>query len=155
MELGVAKQEVMGLTGDEAVAYAVKQVDPDIVAAYPITPQTIIVERFSEYVADGLVNTEFVPVESEHSALSTCVGAAAAGARAFTATASQGLALMWEILYIAASMRLPIVMAVVNRALSAPNNIHCHHSDTMGARDSGWIQLYCENSQEAYDTTIQ
>jgi len=155
MELGVAKQEVMGLTGDEAVAYAVKQVDPDIVAAYPITPQTIIVERFSEYVADGLVNTEFVPVESEHSALSTCVGAAAAGARAFTATASQGLALMWEILYIAASMRLPIVMAVVNRALSAPINIHCDHSDTMGARDSGWIQLYCENSQEAYDTTIQ
>ena len=151
----MAKQEVLGLTGDEAIAYAAKQVDPDVVSAYPITPQTIIVERFSEYVADGLVHTEFVPVESEHTALSACVGAAAAGARAFTATASQGLALMWEILYIAASLRLPIVMAVVNRALSAPINIHCDHSDTMGARDSGWIQLYCENSQEAYDTTIQ
>ena len=151
----VVKQEVLGLTGDEAVAYAVKQVEPHVVAAYPITPQTIIVERFSEFVADGLVRTEFVAVESEHSALSACVGAAATGARAFTATASQGLALMWEILYIASALRLPIVMAIVNRALSAPINIHCDHSDTMGARDSGWIQLYCENSQEAYDSTIQ
>jgi len=149
------KQKVLGLTGDEAIAYAIKQVDPDVVAAYPITPQTIIVERFSEYVHNGEVHTEFVSVESEHSALSACVGASATGVRAFTATASQGLALMWEILYIAASMRLPIVMAIVNRALSAPINIHCDHSDTMGARDSGWIQIYCENSQEAYDTTIQ
>ena len=153
--MAVLEQKVVGMTGDEAVAYAIKQVEPDIVAAYPITPQTIIVERFSEYVADGLVKTEFVAVESEHSALSACVGAAATGARAFTATAAQGLALMWEILYIASSLRLPIVMAIVNRALSAPINIHADHSDTMGARDSGWIQLYCENSQEAYDTCIQ
>jgi len=149
------KQIIMGLNGDEAVAYAIKQVDPDVVAAYPITPQTIIVERFSEYVADGEVHTEFVAVESEHSALSACVGAAAAGARAFTATAANGLALMWEILYIAASCRLPIVMAIVNRALSGPINIHPDHSDAMGARDSGWIQIFCENSQEAYDSIIQ
>jgi pyruvate ferredoxin oxidoreductase alpha subunit len=124
------------------------------VAAYPITPQTIIVERFSEYVADGEVDTEFVAVESEHSAMSSCVGAATAGARAFTATAANGLALMWEILYIASSYRLPIVMAVANRALSGPINIHNDHSDSMGARDSGWIQIYCENSQEVYDATI-
>ena len=153
--LEVFKGRVMALNGDEAVAWAVKQSNVDVVAAYPITPQTIIVEKFSEFVADGEVHTEFVPVESEHSALSACVGAAAAGARVFTATASQGLALMWEILYVASGLRLPIVMAVVNRALSAPINIHCDHSDTMGARDSGWIQLYVEDSQEAYDTTIQ
>jgi pyruvate ferredoxin oxidoreductase alpha subunit len=145
----------MGLNGDEAVAYATKQVNPDVVAAYPITPQTIIVERFSEYVADGEVDTEFVAVESEHSALSSCVGASAAGARAFTATAANGLALMWEILYIASSLRLPIVMALVNRALSGPINIHNDHSDGMGARDSGWIQIYCENAQEVYDASIQ
>ena len=151
----MVEQKRVGMTGDEAVAYAIKQVEPDVVAAYPITPQTIIVERFSEYVASGEVRTEFVAVESEHSALSACVGAAATGARAFTATASQGLALMWEILYIASSLRLPIVMAIVNRALSAPINIHCDHSDAMGARDSGWIQLFCENCQEAYDTIIQ
>jgi len=150
----MVKQKLMGLNGDEAVAYATKQVNPDVVAAYPITPQTIIVERFSEYVADGEVETEFVAVESEHSAMSSCVGAAAAGARAFTATAANGLALMWEILYIASSLRLPIVMAVVNRALSGPINIHNDHSDSMGARDSGWIQIYCENSQEVYDATI-
>ena len=149
------KQILMGMNGDEAVAYATKQVNPDVVAAYPITPQTIIVERFSEYVADGLVDTEFVAVESEHSALSSCVGAAAMGARAFTATAANGLALMWEITYIAASLRLPIVMAIVNRAMSAPINIHNDHSDSMGARDSGWIQIYCENSQEVYDACIE
>ncbi len=149
------KQILKALNGDEAVAYAVKQSLVDVVAAYPITPQTIIVEKFSEFVADGEVHTEFVPVESEHSAMSTVVGAAAAGARAFTATAANGLALMWEILYIAASLRLPIVMAVANRALSAPINIHCDHSDAMGMRDSGWIQLFVENSQEAYDTVIQ
>ncbi len=149
------KQILMGMNGDEAVAYATKQVNPDVVAAYPITPQTIIVERFSEYVADGLVDTEFVAVESEHSALSSCVGAAATGARAFTATAANGLALMWEITYIAASLRLPIVMAIVNRAMSAPINIHNDHSDSMGARDSGWIQIYCENSQEVYDACIE
>lgn len=151
----MSEQRLLGLNGDEAAAYAIKQVNPDVVAAYPITPQTIIVERFSEYVADGLVDTEFVAVESEHSAMSCCIGAAAAGARAFTATAANGLALMWEMLYIAASLRLPIVMAVVNRALSAPINIHNDHSDSMGARDSGWIQIYCENSQEVYDACIE
>ncbi len=149
------QQKVLALNGDEAVAYAVKQSLVDVVAAYPITPQTIIVERISEFVANGEIHTEFIPVESEHSAMSVCVGAAAAGARAFTATSSQGLALMVEIVYIAASLRLPIVMAVVNRALSAPINIHCDHSDAMLMRDSGWVQLFVENAQEAYDTTIQ
>ena len=148
-------QILMGLNGDEAVAYSTKQVNPDVVAAYPITPQTIIVERYSEYVADGEVDTEFVAVESEHSALSSCVGASAAGARAFTASAANGLALMWEITYIASSLRLPIVMAIANRALSGPINIHNDHSDSMGARDSGWIQIYCENSQEVYDASIE
>ena len=150
----VKNQKLMGLNGDEAVAYSTKQINPDVVAAYPITPQTIIVERFSEYVADGEVDTEFVAVESEHSALSTCVGASAAGARAFTATAANGLALMWEITYIASGMRLPIVMAVANRALSGPLNIHNDHGDSMGTRDSGWIQVYCENGQEVYDACI-
>jgi len=149
------RQVLMGINGDEAVAYATKQVNPDVLAAYPITPQTIIVERFSEYVADGLVDTEFVAVESEHSALSNCIGAAAAGARAFTASAANGLALMWEMTYIAASLRLPIVMAIVNRALPGPINIHNDHSDSMGARDCGWIQVYCENSQEVYDACIE
>jgi pyruvate ferredoxin oxidoreductase alpha subunit len=149
------KQIMMTVNGDEAVAYAVKQSLVDVVAAYPITPQTIIVEKFSEFVADGEVKTEFIPVESEHSAMSACVGAAAAGARAFTATSSQGLALMVEVLYIASALRLPIVMAVVNRALSAPINIHNDHSDAYLMRDSGWIQLFAENVQEAYDTTIQ
>ena len=151
----VANQKMMGLNGDEASAYATKQVDPDVVAAYPITPQTIIVEKYSEYVADGLVGSEFVAVESEHSALSACVGASAAGARAFTATAANGLALMWEILYIAAGLRQPIVMAVANRSLGGPINIHNDHSDAMGARDSGWIQLFCENSQEVYDMSVE
>ena len=151
----VANQKMMGLNGDEASAYATKQVDPDVVAAYPITPQTIIVEKYSEYVADGLVGSEFVAVESEHSALSACVGASAAGARAFTATAANGLALMWEILYIAAGLRQPIVMAVANRSLGGPINIHDDHSDAMGARDSGWIQLFCENSQEVYDMSVE
>ncbi len=146
---------VIGLTGDEAVAYAVKQCDVDVIAAYPITPQTIIVERISDFVANGEINAEYVCVESEHSALSACIGASAMGARVFTATASQGLALMHEILYIASSLRLPIVMAVVNRALSAPINIHGDHSDMMGSRDCGWIQIYTENAQEAYDITIQ
>ena len=146
--------DIMAVNGDTAVAYAWKQVNPDVVAAYPITPQTIIVEAFSEYVADGEVDTEFVCSESEHSAMTLCIGAAAAGARTATATASAGLALMWEMVYIAASMRMPIVMAVANRALSAPINIHCDHSDSMGARDSGWIQLYGENVQEAYDQSI-
>ncbi|MDZ7374011.1 MAG: pyruvate ferredoxin oxidoreductase [candidate division KSB1 bacterium] len=146
--------KVMALTGNEAVAEAMRQINPDVVAAYPITPQTELMHKFAEYHADGLVNTELVLVESEHSALSAVVGAAAAGARAMTATSANGLALMWEIVYITASLRLPVVMAVVNRALSGPINIHCDHSDAMGCRDSGWLQLYSENSQEAYDNTI-
>jgi pyruvate ferredoxin oxidoreductase alpha subunit len=145
----------MGLTGDEAIAYAAKQSNVDLVAAYPITPQTIIVEAFSEYVHNGEVNTEFVCVESEHSAMSACIGASLVGARVFTATSSQGLALMHEMLYIASGLRCPIVMGVVNRALSAPINIHGDHSDMMGSRDCGWIQIYAENPQEAYDWVIQ
>ena len=147
--------KVLAVTGNDAVAYAMKQISPDVVAAYPITPQTSLMEKFSEYVADGVVDTEMILAESEHSAMSACVGSCAAGARTMTATSSNGLALMWEVLYIAAGTRLPIVMPMVNRALSAPLNIHCDHSDAMGARDSGWVQLFCENAQEAYDTTIQ
>lgn len=149
------KQKIMGLNGDEAVAYALKQCNVDLVAAYPVTPQTIIVERFSEYVADGEVDTEFVSVESEHSAMSACIGGAAAGGRVFTATCSAGLALMHEVVYVAASHRLPIVMAIVSRALSGPINIHTDHSDSMAERDSSWIQLYAENVQEVYDSIIQ
>jgi pyruvate ferredoxin oxidoreductase alpha subunit len=148
------KQMLVGMNGDESSAYATKQVNPDVVAAYPITPQTIIVEKYSEYVADGEVDSEFVAVESEHSALSSCVGASAAGARAFTATAANGLALMWEITFIASGLRLPIVMAVANRSVGGPINIHNDHSDSMGARDSGWIQIHCENSQEVYDASL-
>ncbi|MBI5643203.1 MAG: pyruvate ferredoxin oxidoreductase [Deltaproteobacteria bacterium] len=144
-----------GLTGNSAVAYAMKQINPDVCAAYPITPSTAIIEDFSGYVADGAVDTELITVESEHSAMSACIGAAAAGARVMTATSSQGLALMWEMLYIASGMRLPIVLANVNRALSAPINIHCDHSDSMGARDAGWVQIYSETVQEAYDNIIQ
>ncbi|MFA7635087.1 MAG: pyruvate ferredoxin oxidoreductase, partial [Bacillota bacterium] len=145
----------VGKTGNEAVAEAMRQINPDVVAAYPITPQTEIVQIFSSFVANGKVDTEFVTVESEHSAMSATVGAASAGARSMTATSANGLAFMWEIVYIAAGMRLPIVMPVVNRALSGPLNIHCDHSDTMGARDSGWIQLFSENAQEAYDNAVQ
>ena len=144
----------VGLTGNAAVAYAMKQVNPDVFPAYPITPSTAVVEDFASYVADGEVDSEFITVESEHSAMSACIGASAAGARVMTATSAQGLALMWEMLYIASGLRLPIVMADVNRALAAPINIHCDHSDTMGARDSGWIQLYAETVQEAYDNTF-
>ena len=147
--------ERMALTGNDSAAYALKQINPDVVAVYPITPQTEMMHKFAAYVADGDVDTEFVPVESEHSAMSAVVGASLAGARACTATSANGLALMWEILYIAASCRCPIVMPVVNRALSGPINIHCDHSDTMGARDCGWIQLYSENCQEAYDNALQ
>ncbi len=142
-------------TGNEAFAEAMRQINPDVVAAYPITPATEIVQLFSQFVADGVVKTEFVAVESEHSAMSACIGASAAGVRAMTGTSSQGLALMWEMLYIAGGLRLPIVMAVVNRALSSPINIHCDHSDTFGARDTGWIQVYSENVQETYDNLIQ
>ena len=148
-------KETIALTGNEATALAMKQINPDVCAAYPITPATEIMQIFASYVADGAVDTELVTVESEHSAMSATIGAAAAGARSMTATSSQGLALMWEMLYIAAGLRLPIVMPMVNRALSAPINIHCDHSDSMGARDSGWIQINSENSQEAYDNLIQ
>ncbi|HOO11450.1 MAG TPA: pyruvate ferredoxin oxidoreductase [Bacillota bacterium] len=143
------------LSGNEAVATAMKQINPDVVAAFPITPSTEVPQYFSQFVADGEVDTEFVAVESEHSAMSACIGASAAGARAMTATSANGMALMWEVLYIAASCRLPIVMPLVNRALSGPINIHNDHSDSMGARDSGWIQLYSEDNQEAYDNIIQ
>jgi pyruvate ferredoxin oxidoreductase alpha subunit len=143
------------LSGNEAVATAMRQIDPDVVAAYPITPQTSTVQKLADFVADGLVSTEFVTVESEHSAMSACVGASAAGARVMTATSSAGLALMWEILYVAASSRCPIVMSLVNRALSGPINIHCDHADVMGMRDSGWIILFSESGQEAYDNLIQ
>jgi pyruvate ferredoxin oxidoreductase alpha subunit len=148
-------KNLLALEGNQAIALAMRQINPDVVAAYPITPQTEIVQVFSEYVANGEVITEFVTVESEHSALSACVGASAAGARVMTATSSQGLALMWEVLYIASGARLPIVMTVVNRALSSPINIHCDHSDAMGARDSGWVQFWSETAQEAYDNLIQ
>lgn len=142
-------------TGNEAIAEAMRQINPDVVAAYPITPATEIVQIFSNFVADGLVDTVYTCTESEHSAMSACIGAAACGARTMTATAAQGLAMMWEMLYIASGLRLPIILAQVNRTLSSPINIHCDHSDTMGSRDSGWIQIYCENAQEAYDSTIQ
>jgi pyruvate ferredoxin oxidoreductase alpha subunit len=149
------KQETMALNGDEAVAFAVKQCDVDVVAAYPITPQTIIVEKFSEYVANGEVQTEFVCTESEHSAMTACLAASATGARTFTASASAGLALMHEMLFVTSGCRAPVVMAVANRALSAPLNIHGDHSDSMTERDSGWIHVYVENAQEAYDSIIQ
>jgi pyruvate ferredoxin oxidoreductase alpha subunit len=145
----------ISLTGNDAGAHALRQACPDVAPAYPITPQTELMHKFAEFVANGKVDTEMILVESEHSAMSAAIGASAAGGRVFTATSANGLALMWEMLYIAASCRLPIVMPVVNRALSGPINIHCDHSDAMGARDSGWIQLFCENGQEVYDTTIQ
>ena len=150
----MATQKTLAVTGNVLVADAMRQCAPDMMAAYPITPQTTIVEEFAKYVANGRVHTEYVTVESEHSAMSACIGASAAGARVMTATSSQGLALMWEELHIAAGMRLPIVMANANRALSAPINIHCDHSDIMGARDTGWIILFAETAQEAYDNTI-
>ena len=139
------------LSGNEAVATAIRQINPDVMAAFPITPSTEIPQFVSSYVANGLITTEFVPVESEHSAMSATIGASAAGARAMTATSSAGLALMWEELHIASSDRLPVVLALVNRALSGPININADHSDGMGAKDCGWIQLYSEDNQEAYD----
>jgi len=152
----VPKEKIIveGLTGDAAIAQALRQADIDVLSAYPITPQTIIVEDYQKFAADGQVKAKVIPVESEHSAMSACVGASAVGARVATASASAGLALMWEILYCAASMRMPIVFTVANRALSAPINIHNDHSDGMGMRDSGFIQLYCQSCQEAYDTTL-
>ncbi len=149
------EQQLMAMNGDEAVAYAVKQSDVDVVAAYPITPQTIIVEKYSEYVANGEVNTEFVCTESEHSALAACIAASSTGVRTFTASASAGLALMHEVLFVASGNRTPIVMAIANRALSSPLNINGDQSDSMAQRDAGWIHLYAENAQEAYDTILQ
>jgi len=151
----MAGSNIIARTGNEAMAEAMRQINPDVVAAYPITPATEIVQIFAGYVADGLVSTEFIPVESEHSAMSACIGAASAGGRVMTGTSSQGLALMAEMLYIAAGLRLPIVLADVNRALSSPINIHCDHSDTMMVKDSGWIQIFSENAQEAYDNMVQ
>lgn len=142
------------LSGNEAVSTAMKQINPDVVAAFPITPSTEIPQYFSTFVANGSVDTEFVAVESEHSAMSACIGAQAAGSRAMTATSANGLSLMWEMIYIASSLRLPIVLNLVNRAVSGPLNIHCDHSDAMGVRDAGWIMLFSENNQEAYDNNL-
>ncbi len=142
------------LSGNEAAATAMKQINPDVVAAFPITPSTEIPQYFSTFVSNGSVDTEFVAVESEHSAMSACVGAEAAGSRAMTATSSNGLSFMWEMIYIASSLRLPIVMSLVNRAVSGPLNIHNDHSDAMGVRDAGWIMLFSENNQEAYDNLL-
>ncbi|MGN0472445.1 MAG: transketolase C-terminal domain-containing protein [Lachnospiraceae bacterium] len=143
------------MSGNEAVAYAMKQVNPDVMPAFPITPSTELPQFVANYIANGEMDTEFIPVESEHSSMSCAIGAEAAGARTMTATSSCGLAFMWEVLYVAASNRLPLCMAVVNRALSGPININAEHSDSMGARDSGWIQIYAENNQEAYDNFVQ
>lgn len=149
----MSKRERM--SGNEAVAYAMRQIEPDVFAAFPITPSTEIPQYFAQYVADGKVGTEFITVESEHSSISACMGAEAAGCRAVTATSSAGLAFMYEMLYVVASSRLPVTLACVNRALSGPININNDHSDSMGARDSGWIQIYAENNQEAYDNYLQ
>ena len=143
------------MSGNEAVSYAIRQINPDVMPAFPITPSTEIPQIVSSYIANGEMDTEFIPVESEHSSMSAAIGAEAAGARSLTATSSAGLALMWEELLLAASNRMPIVLALVNRTLSGPININCDHSDGMGARDTGWIQIYAENKQEAYDNFIQ
>ena len=142
------------LSGNEAVATAIKQINPDLMGAFPITPSTEITEYVAQFIADGKMDTEYVTVESEHSSMSVCLAGQAAGARSVCATSSCGLALMYEMLYVAASSRLPITLACVNRALSGPININNDHSDSMGARDSGWIQIYAENNQEAYDNFI-
>lgn len=143
------------MSGNEAVAYAIRQINPDVMPAFPITPSTEIPQMVSTYIANGEVDTEFIPVESEHSAMSACIGSEAAGARTITATSSAGLALMWEELLLAASNRMPIVLTLVNRTLSGPININCDHTDGMGARDTGWIQIYAENNQEVYDNLLQ
>ncbi len=143
------------MSGNEATAHAIRQINPDVMPAFPITPSTEIPQYVSSMIANGEIDTEFIPVESEHSAMSAAIGASAAGARTLTATSSAGLALMWEVVYVAASSRVPLVMAVVNRGLTGPLNINAEHSDSMGARDSGWIQIYGENNQEAYDNMLQ
>ncbi|MBN1333939.1 MAG: pyruvate ferredoxin oxidoreductase [Synergistales bacterium] len=141
-------------SGNWAFAEAMRQIDPDVVAAYPITPSTDIIMKFAEFVADGKVETNFVTVESEHSAITACVTASAAGARVMTASSANGVALMHEIFPIAGCFRTPIVFGLVNRSVGAPINIHCDHSDSMAQRDYGWIHLYCEDAQEAYDSAI-
>ncbi|MEM3525827.1 MAG: transketolase C-terminal domain-containing protein [Candidatus Jordarchaeaceae archaeon] len=146
---------LVAMTGNEAVAYAVKQCRPDVIAMYPITPQTQIVEELAQFHADGELDAELIAAESEHSAMAACIGASLTGARVFTASASQGIALMFEMLFVASSFRLPIVMGVSNRALNSPLNIWNDMSDTMGVRDSGWIQIYNQNAQESYHTIIQ
>ena len=143
------------MSGNEAVAHAIKQINPDVMPAFPITPSTEIPQFVSQMIANGEIDTEFIPVESEHSSMSAAIGASAAGARALTATSSCGLALMWEELYVAASGRVPVVLALVNRGLTGPLNINAEHSDSMGARDSGWIQIYAETNQEVYDNFLQ
>ena len=143
------------MSGNEAVAHAIKQINPDVMPAFPITPSTEIPQFVATMIANGEIDTEFIPVESEHSSMSAAIGSSAAGARTLTATSSCGLAFMWEVLYVAASNRLPIAMAVVNRGLTGPLNINAEHSDSMGARDSGWLQIYAENNQEAYDNFLQ
>ncbi|MFO0753808.1 MAG: pyruvate ferredoxin oxidoreductase [Thermodesulfovibrionales bacterium] len=153
--MGQKSGKIVAVTGNEAVAEALRQVNPDVSAAYPITPATEIMQRFTAFVSNGKAKTEMILVESEHSAMSACIGASAAGGRVATSTSAQGLALMWEELFIASGTRLPIILALVNRAMSAPLNIHGDHSDGMGARDCGWIQLWSENAQEAYDNLIQ
>ena len=155
VEAMVKKPIVKALEGDKAVTEAIRQINPDVMAAYPVTPQTEIVMEFAELVAEGLVDTEYIRVESEHAAMSSCIGAASAGARAMTATCGPGLALMWETLWVTSGLRCPIVMAVVNRSLSAPLNILTDQTDMMGSRDSGWVQIYAENHQEVYDNFIQ
>ena len=155
VEAMVKKPIIKALEGDKAVTEAIRQINPDVVAAYPITPQTEIVMDFAELVAEGLVDTEYIRVESEHAAMSSCIGASSAGARAMTATCGPGLALMWETLWVASGLRCPIVMAVVNRSLSAPLNILTDQTDMMGSRDAGWVQIYAENHQEVYDNAIQ
>ena len=143
------------MSGNEAVAHAIKQINPDVMPAFPITPSTEIPQFVATMIANGEIDTEFIPVESEHSSMSAAIGSSAAGARTLTATSSCGLAFMWEVLYVAASNRLPIAMAVVNRGLTGPLNINAEHSDSMGARDSGWLQIYAENNQEDYDNFLQ
>ncbi|MFH1874830.1 MAG: hypothetical protein ABH859_06575 [Pseudomonadota bacterium] len=144
----------IGLEVSLAVSEAAKMARTEVVAAYPITPQTHIVESLAEMIAEGELDAEYICVESEHSAMSACLGSSATGARTFTATAGQGLELMHEVVYVAASMRLPIVMAVANRALSSPLSVWGDHSDVMAIRDTGWIQIFAENGQEAFDLVL-
>lgn len=155
LEIRKSKELKERMSGNEAVAYAICQVEPDVMPAFPITPSTEIPQMVSNYIANGQMDTDFIPVESEHSAMSAAIGSEAAGARTMTATSSAGLALMWEELLLAASNRLPIALTLVNRTLSGPININCDHTDGMGARDTGWIQIYAEDNQEVYDNFIQ